>query len=297
MQQVSRGTNVPASSSSFSYACETLGLCPGGAQTRLPALRRPIKDGLAPAGGPNSARGSWPARRVDLMDVNVTRGHGGAPAPRLPGNGSREDEDLDVNTDVYSKVAVTLIYAAVFAVGALGNSLTLHLLLRRRSGHSLQGAVHQHLLSLAVSDLLVLLLCMPVELHSFVWFHHPWLFGDAACRAYYFLRDGCSYATVLNICSLSVERYLAVCHPLAAKSLVSASRAKKLIGATWLAAFALAAPMMLVMGQKSRNGEKICTAVVSPRALRSVLQVGLVCVSQMCVLRALHTCRFLGRVR
>uniref|UniRef100_H3CAQ0 Neurotensin receptor 1 n=1 Tax=Tetraodon nigroviridis TaxID=99883 RepID=H3CAQ0_TETNG len=171
------------------------------------------------------------------------------------------------------RVLVTLVYAAVFAVGSLGNSITLYILLSQKRVRHLQSSVHQHLLSLAASDLLILLLSMPVELHSFIWFHYPWALGDAACRGYYFLRDGCSYATVLNICSLSVERYLAVCHPLKAKSLMSASRTRRLIGAAWVAAFALAAPMLAVMGQKTRHGQKICTAVVAPVSLKSVLQV------------------------
>lgn len=203
------------------------------------------------------------------MDVNFTHD-----ARRPPGiNVTEEDEDLEVNTNIYSKVTVTVIYAALFLVGALGNSITLHILLTKKSLHDLQSTVHYHLVSLAVSDLLILVLSMPVELYNFIWFHYPWAFGDAVCRAYYFLRDGCSFATVLNISSLSVERYLAICHPFKAKSIMSGSRTKKLIAATWVASFALAAPMLFVMGQEMRNGEKICTAVVSPVSVKTVLQV------------------------
>lgn len=212
--------------------------------------------------------------RTDFMEFNFTLPPGdGALLPRDQSS-AEEDEDLEVNTHLYSKVLVTLVYAAVFAVGSLGNSITLYILLTQKSLRHLQSTVHQHLLSLAVSDLLILLLSMPVELYSFIWFHYPWAFGDAACRGYYFLRDSCSYATVLNICSLSVERYLAVCHPFKAKSIMSVSRTKRLIGATWIASFALAAPMLFIMGQKTRRGQKICTAVVSPVSVKSVLQVG-----------------------
>ncbi|XP_056279425.1 neurotensin receptor type 1-like [Pseudoliparis swirei] len=186
-----------------------------------------------------------------------------------PAGQEEQQEDLEVNTDLYSRVAVTVIYAALFAVGALGNAVTLATLRAKKRVRGLQGTVHYHLASLAASDLLILLLSMPLELHSFVWFHHPWLFGDAVCRGYYFLRDGCSYATALNVASLSAERYLAVCHPFKAKRLMSRSRTKKLIGAVWLASFALAAPMLLVMGQVTRHGENICTATVSPGASRA----------------------------
>lgn len=228
------------------------------------------------------------------MDFNFTRSHSdGALARRIPGNESllphynntgEEDEDLEVNTDIYSKVIVTVIYAALFTVGLLGNSITLYILLTKKSLHNLQSAVHYHLVSLAVSDLLILVLSMPIELYNFIWFHYPWVFGDAACRGYYFLRDSCSYATVLNISSLSVERYLAICHPFKAKSIMSSSRTKKLLSVTWVTSFAFASPMLFIMGQKLRNGEKICTAVVSPVSVKIVLQVSVGLVTRIFVL-------------
>nr|XP_020472852.1 neurotensin receptor type 1 [Monopterus albus] len=184
-----------------------------------------------------------------------------------------EAEDLEVNTDVYSKVIVTVIYVALFAVGSLGNSITLYTLLTKKTLQNLQSTVHYHLASLAVSDLLILVLSMPIELYNFIWFHHPWVFGDAVCRGYYFLRDSCSYATALNITSLSVERYMAICHPFKAKSIMSRSRTKKLITAMWIASFALATPMLFIMGQEMRKGENICTAIVSTITMKTVLQV------------------------
>uniref|UniRef100_A0A3B5KJ20 Neurotensin receptor 1 (high affinity) n=1 Tax=Xiphophorus couchianus TaxID=32473 RepID=A0A3B5KJ20_9TELE len=225
------------------------------------------------------------------MDLNFTLSERnlagfGALAQRLFGNKSLspvgndtgaprpEEEDLEVNTDIYSKVIVTVIYVALFAVGSLGNSITLYTLLTKKSLQNLQSTVHYHLASLAVSDLLILVLSMPIELYNFIWFHHPWVFGDAVCRGYYFLRDSCSYATALNIASLSVERYMAICHPFKAKSIMSRSRTKKLISAMWIASFALATPMLFTMGQMTRNGEKICTTIVSAVTMKTVLQVG-----------------------
>uniref|UniRef100_A0A3P8RWG0 Neurotensin receptor 1 n=1 Tax=Amphiprion percula TaxID=161767 RepID=A0A3P8RWG0_AMPPE len=143
----------------------------------------------------------------------------------------------------------TVIYVALFAVGSLGNSITLYTLLTKKTLQNLQSTVHYHLASLAVSDLLILVLSMPIELYNFIWFHYPWVFGDAVCRGYYFLRDSCSYATALNIASLSVERYMAICHPFKAKSIMSRSRTKKLISAMWITSFALATPMLFIMGQ------------------------------------------------
>ncbi|XP_048860303.1 neurotensin receptor type 1-like isoform X2 [Brienomyrus brachyistius] len=190
-------------------------------------------------------------------------------------NSSHRDleSSLDVNTDIYSKVLITVIYIVLFLVGCLGNSITLYTLVRKKSLQNLQSTVHYHLGSLAISDLLILILCMPIELYNFIWVHHPWAFGEAVCKGYYFLRDGCSYATVLNIASLSVERYMAICHPFKAKSIMSKSRTKKLISGMWILSFILAAPMLFTMGQQNIGGENICTTIVSLLSSKIVLQV------------------------
>uniref|UniRef100_A0A8C5RMH0 Neurotensin receptor 1 n=1 Tax=Laticauda laticaudata TaxID=8630 RepID=A0A8C5RMH0_LATLA len=144
---------------------------------------------------------------------------------------------------------------------------------------NLQSTVHYHLASLAFSDLLIFLLCMPIELYNFIWVHHPWAFGNNVCKCYYFLRDACTYATSLNIASLSVERYMAICHPFKAKSIMSRSRTKKFISCIWVASFLLAIPMILIMGEIYRIPQDpdslVCTQIVDDSTLKIAIQVSL----------------------
>lgn len=210
-----------------------------------------------------------------LLDPGSGNSSGNAsePIPAVPSS------DLDVNTDIYSKALVTAVYLALFAVGTVGNAVTAFTLARKKPLQQLQSTVHYHLGSLALSDLLILLLAMPVELYNFIWVHHPWAFGDAACRGYYFLRDACTYATALNVASLSAERYLAICHPFKAKTVMSRSRTKKFIGAIWLAAGLLAVPMLFTMGQQNLSadgqhpGGLVCTPIVGTATMKVVIQV------------------------
>ncbi|XP_054433474.1 neurotensin receptor type 1 [Pteronotus mesoamericanus] len=210
-----------------------------------------------------------------LLAPHFRNGSGSASEPTQ----ASPNSDLDVDTDIYSKVLVTVVYLALFAVGTVGNSVTAFTLARKKSLQNLQSTVHFHLGSLALSDLLTLLLALPVELYNFIWVHHPWAFGDAGCRGYYFLRDACTYATALNVASLSVERYLAICHPFKAKTLMSRSRTKKLISAIWAAAALLAVPMLFTMGQQNRSadgqhpGGLVCTSVVGFPTIKVVIQV------------------------
>ncbi|XP_063815360.1 neurotensin receptor type 1 [Pseudophryne corroboree] len=206
------------------------------------------------------------------------------------------ESDLDVNTDIYSKILVTIIYLFLFVVGCTGNSITAYTLVRKKSLQNLQSTVHYHLASLALSDLLILLLSMPIELYNFIWVHHPWAFGNAVCKGYYFLRDACTYATALNIASLSVERYMAMCHPFKAKSIMSRSRTKKLITFIWVASFLLATPMIFTMGEINFSVVKdpddlVCTRIVDMSTFKTVIQVNafLSFVFPMVVISVLNT--------
>ncbi|XP_063771468.1 neurotensin receptor type 2 [Pseudophryne corroboree] len=190
---------------------------------------------------------------------------------------------LGVDTSLSSKVFITVLYMLILLVGTTGNVLTIWLVLKRCSLQSCQqGTVHYHLVSLALSDILILLISIPIELYNFIWFHYPWVFGDAGCKSYYFLRDVCSYATVLNIASLSCDRYLAICHPIRAKLLMSRRRTKRILSAIWLSSFLFALPMAFIMGVRYQNmtqegksdpSSLVCTSLVSTATLKIFIQV------------------------
>ncbi|XP_078449964.1 LOW QUALITY PROTEIN: neurotensin receptor type 1-like [Lampetra planeri] len=200
---------------------------------------------------------------------------------------SSGQQSLEISTSLGSKAFITALYVALFVVGTVGNAVTLYVVLRKRSARHLQhGTAHYHLVSMAASDLLTLMLALPVELYNFIWVHEQWAFGDLGCRGYHYLRDSCTYATVLNITSLSVERYLAVCHPLRAMTVASPRRTRRLVAAVWVTSFLLALPMALVMGQqvfveRRRHGFvdehvaviHVCTNVISIDTLKVVIQV------------------------
>ncbi|XP_053567252.1 neurotensin receptor type 2 [Bombina bombina] len=190
--------------------------------------------------------------------------------------------ELGVDTHISAKVIFTFLYVLIFLVGVIGNVLTIQLVLKKQSLQSLQGTVHYHLVSLALSDILILLVSIPIELYNFIWVHYPWIFGDVMCRSYYFLRDICSYATVLNITSLSCDRYLGICHPMKAKRVMSRRRTKKILALIWISSLALALPMAFIMGVKyTRNTEEgvpepsslVCTYLVTTATLNVFVQV------------------------
>nr|XP_032821210.1 G-protein coupled receptor 39-like [Petromyzon marinus] len=171
----------------------------------------------------------------------------------------------------WARVLLTLLYSTLLVTGVVGNAVTVLVTVRRRRRAGLQSRVSYHMLSLAVSDLLVLAVGVPVELATVVW--RPAGAGEAACKLHFFLWDACTYATLFNIAAFSAERYLAVCHPFRARAMTR-SRTKAMLLAVWLLAVVSALPMLFAMGledayealretARSRARASDCSAVLA----------------------------------
>lgn len=141
-------------------------------------------------------------------------------------------------------VPVCVAYLSIFLVGVVGNSLTCAVIVRYRVMHT---PTNYYLLSLAASDLLVLLLGMPLELYE-MWRNYPFLLGEGGCRFRTFLLETVCFASVLNVTALSLERYLAVVHPLKVKHLATRAHVRKVILLLWLLSMLCAVPNTSVHG-------------------------------------------------
>lgn len=133
---------------------------------------------------------------------------------------------------------VCATYIIIFMVGVLGNSLTCAVILRYRV---MQTPTNYYLLSLAVSDLLVLLLGMPLEIYE-MWQNYPFLLGEGGCYFKTFLFETVCFASILNVTALSVERYIAVVHPLKVKYMTTRTHAKRVINTLWVLSMICAVP-------------------------------------------------------
>eukprot|EP00063_Salmo_salar_P044336 XP_014019171.1 PREDICTED: growth hormone secretagogue receptor type 1-like [Salmo salar] len=145
-------------------------------------------------------------------------------------------------------IPVTIICLLLFLVGVLGNTMTI-LIIQRFT--DMKTTTNLYLSSMAVSDLLIFL-CLPFDLYR-LWKYVPWLFGEVACRLFHYVFEGCTYATILHITALSMERYLAICFPLRAKVVVTKRRVQYVIMALWTFALLSAAPMLFLVGVEYDN--------------------------------------------
>uniref|UniRef100_A0A8C9SY00 G protein-coupled receptor 39 n=1 Tax=Scleropages formosus TaxID=113540 RepID=A0A8C9SY00_SCLFO len=170
-------------------------------------------------------------------------------------------KDLEHVTPV--KIFLTILYICILLTGIVGNSVTIKVTQVLMKNGYLQKNVTDHMVSLACSDLLVLLIGLPVELYSAIWFPFSSASGNISCKVYNFLFEACSYATILNVATLSFERYVAICHPLKYKSFIG-SWTVKLIVFAWVTSVLVAVPLLFATGTQSpRDNLTFCTNLTS----------------------------------
>uniref|UniRef100_A0A3Q2P572 Neuromedin U receptor 1 n=1 Tax=Fundulus heteroclitus TaxID=8078 RepID=A0A3Q2P572_FUNHE len=157
---------------------------------------------------------------------------------------------------------VCLVYLLIFLIGVVGNVLTCTVIARNKV---MWTPTNYYLFSLAVSDLLVLLLGMPLELYE-LWQNYPFLLGKGGCYFKTFLFEMVCLASILNVTALSIERYIAVVHPLRAKYVVTRTHAKRVILTVWGISVLCAVPNTSLHGiiTLQIHSAAICT-LVKPR--------------------------------
>uniref|UniRef100_A0A665WN17 Gastrin/cholecystokinin type B receptor n=1 Tax=Echeneis naucrates TaxID=173247 RepID=A0A665WN17_ECHNA len=138
--------------------------------------------------------------------------------------------------DINQTVRIVL-YSLIFLLSVLGNSLIIAVLVRNRR---MRTVTNLFLLSLAISDLMVSLVCIPFTLIPNLM--RDFIFGIGICKlVMYFMGVSVSVST-FNLVAISLERYSAICNPLTSRTWQTKSHAAKVITATWVASFILMLP-------------------------------------------------------
>lgn len=138
-------------------------------------------------------------------------------------------------------IPLTIAYVVIFITGIFGNVATCTVIVRNSS---MQTATNYYLFSLAISDLTLLILGLPNELSVF-WQQYPWELGTGLCKIRAYVSEMSSYVSVLTIVAFSMERYLAICHPLRVYSMSGLKRPIRFILAAWSIAIVSAIPFAI----------------------------------------------------
>ncbi|CAL4108083.1 unnamed protein product, partial [Meganyctiphanes norvegica] len=178
--------------------------------------------------------------RVDLQQlVYLYNGDGGVSAP------TRADHE-----GVLSTVLLVLVLLLIIVGTVVGNLLVCVAVCLVRK---LRRPYNYLLVSLAVSDLCVAILVMPMAmLHELL---GQWQFGRLACDVWVSFDVLSCTASILNLCMISVDRYLAITKPLEYGAKRTPARMFVYISVVWVGAAFISVPPVLILGNEHGNGE------------------------------------------
>ncbi|KAL1004953.1 hypothetical protein UPYG_G00052620 [Umbra pygmaea] len=142
-------------------------------------------------------------------------------------------------------VALTILYCLSFLVGFVGNIMSIKVLTSRHSERlAAVSATRCLLVNLAVCDLAVVCMCMPITLGNQI--YAVWVYGDFLCRAVPFTQAISVSASVLTLTVISVNRYYSVRCPLRARSLFTRRRIMVTVAVVWVVSLAICSPLVFM---------------------------------------------------
>ncbi|XP_038856488.1 thyrotropin-releasing hormone receptor-like [Salvelinus namaycush] len=128
----------------------------------------------------------------------------------------------------YKTVAVFLVLL-VCGLGIVGNIMVVLVVLTTRH---MRTPTNCYLVSLAIADLTVLVAAgLPNVSDSLT---GTWVFGHAGCLGITYLQYLGINVSSCSITAFTVERYIAICHPMRAQTVCTVSRAKRIIAGVWV---------------------------------------------------------------
>uniref|UniRef100_A0A182ND21 G-protein coupled receptors family 1 profile domain-containing protein n=1 Tax=Anopheles dirus TaxID=7168 RepID=A0A182ND21_9DIPT len=168
--------------------------------------------------------------------------------PALPGGGGTPDVTV-------STIVISIILLAVIVGTVIGNVLVCVAVCLVRK---LRRPYNYLLVSLAISDLCVALLVMPMALLYEVL--EEWRFGEVFCDIWVAFDVISCTASILNLCAISVDRYWAITKPLEYGVKRTPRRMIACIVLVWLAAACISLPPLLILGNEHEiNGQPACS--------------------------------------
>ncbi|KAK2721957.1 galanin receptor 2a-like [Artemia franciscana] len=146
----------------------------------------------------------------------------------------------NVNPDF---IQIIGIYSVTFVIGVLGNLVAIIGMATDTKSNS---ATTLFLLSLAVVDLALLALCIPMETATYFVTH--WDESGTICRLSYYLQSTIFAISVLNLSAVSIERFIVIVFPMRSRSICTLSNCRKAVACVWALSPLLTIPAYFAKG-------------------------------------------------
>lgn len=139
------------------------------------------------------------------------------------------------------RVVKLFLYALIFLVSVIGNTLVCVVIIRRRR---MRTVTNCFILNLAVADLAFTCICIPFDIpvqeNDYIW---P--YGSFLCKTLYPLQTMTMFGSIFTLMAVSLNRFYAIVYPL--KNQMTETHAKLIISGIWVLSAVLVFPYSLVL--------------------------------------------------
>ncbi|XP_070551074.1 RYamide receptor-like [Ptychodera flava] len=112
-----------------------------------------------------------------------------------------------------TRLVIGVVFSVTVFLSVCGNTLAITIL---AFGNRVRTHFNSYLINLAVSDLVMAIMCMPFTTIALAL--QQWPFGAAMCPFVLYLQQVSVTASVYTLTAIAIDRYMAVVHPLRAKT-------------------------------------------------------------------------------
>ncbi|XP_008427420.1 mu-type opioid receptor isoform X2 [Poecilia reticulata] len=160
---------------------------------------------------------------------------------RCGGDGSGDDGvsrslDGDANPVIIA-IIITAVYSIVCMVGLVGNVLVMYIIVRYTK---MKTATNIYIFSLALADALV---TSTLPFQSVNYLMGTWPFGDILCKMVMSIDYYNMFISIFTLTTMSIDRYIAVCHPVKALDFRTPRNAKIVNVCNWILSSAIGLPV------------------------------------------------------
>ncbi|XP_050977599.1 trace amine-associated receptor 13c-like [Labeo rohita] len=117
------------------------------------------------------------------------------------------------------------------------------------------------ILSLAVVDMLVGLVVMPIEATRLI--ETCWYFGDTFCRVFLTVMGLLFSASLSNMVLIAVDRFVAVCHPLLYPQKITTTKTLTIVSLCWFCSSAYNIAVVMSVSHKKYACHGECTIMIT----------------------------------
>ncbi|KAM8737972.1 mu-type opioid receptor isoform 1-T1 [Acanthopagrus schlegelii] len=156
---------------------------------------------------------------------------------RCDGDTSSPEDDTN---PVIIAIVITALYSIVCVVGLVGNVLVMYIIVRYTK---MKTATNIYIFNLALADALV---TSTLPFQSVNYLMGTWPFGDALCKMVMSIDYYNMFTSIFTLTTMSIDRYVAVCHPVKALDFRTPHNAKIVNVCNWILSSAIGLPVMFM---------------------------------------------------